>query len=209
VPGVHDLSPPGRARHGPGAVRGAGVGAGPGPLPIRHRRGCRSARRDLRHAGHARHACRHRRERVLMKGHATRRRHGLARMAALTLAVAASAAPLAAQQKAQPVRDTVATLDDARVSLGAGEKNSAGIALSNMRLVSYTPKPADFDRQQGLAFVNSDLAFRGNLVYQGNFSGFMIWDVSDPAKPQLVSSVLCATDQGDPSIYGDLLFISA
>lgn len=144
-----------------------------------------------------------------MKGHATRRRHGLARMAALTLAVAASAAPLAAQQKAQPVRDTVATLDDARVSLGAGEKNSAGIALSNMRLVSYTPKPADFDHQQGLAFVNSDLAFRGNLVYQGNFSGFMIWDVSDPAKPQLVSSVLCATDQGDPSIYGDLLFISA
>ncbi len=144
-----------------------------------------------------------------MKGHSTRGRHGLARAAAVAVAVAASAAPLAAQQKAQPAPDTVATLDDARVGLGPGAGNSAGIALSNMRLVSYTPKPADFDHQQGLAFVNSDLAFRGNLVYQGNFSGFMIWDVSNPAKPQLVSSVLCPTDQGDPSIYGDLLFISA
>lgn len=144
-----------------------------------------------------------------MNGHATRGRPGLARAAAVALAIAVSAAPLTAQQKAQPARDTVATLDDARVGLGPGQKNSAGIALWNMRLVSYTPKPAEFDHQQGLAFVNSDLAFRGNLVYQGNFSGFMIWDVSDPARPQLVSSVLCPTDQGDPSIYGNLLFISA
>jgi hypothetical protein len=119
-------------------------------------------------------------------------------------------APLAAQTKAaDPRADTVATLDDPRVGLGAGAYNNAGIALWNMRLVSYAPKPAEFDSTRGLTYINSDLAFRGNLVYQGNFSGFMIWDVSDPAKPVLLSTVVCATDQGDPSIYGNLLFISA
>ena len=87
--------------------------------------------------------------------------------------------------------------------------NNAGIALWNMRLVSYSPKPAEFDSARGLTFINSDLAFGGNYVYQGNFAGFTIWDVSDPAKPVLLSTVVCATAQGDPSIYGNLLFISA
>jgi len=51
--------------------------------------------------------------------------------------------------------------------------------------------------------------FRDHYVYQGNFSGFMIWDVKDPAKPVLLSTVVCVTSQGDPSIIGNLLFISA
>jgi hypothetical protein len=108
-----------------------------------------------------------------------------------------------------PPQDTVATLNDPRVNLAAGTRNTAGIGAWNMRLVSYTPKPPAHDSARGLTFINSDLAFRGNLVYQGNFSGFSIWDVSNPASPQLVSATLCATDQGDPSIYGNLLFISA
>jgi hypothetical protein len=78
-----------------------------------------------------------------------------------------------------------------------------------MRLVSTTPKPAAFDSLRGLTFVNSDLAFRGNYVYQGNFAGFSIWDVSDPARPVQLSVVECITSQGDPSIVGNLLFISA
>ncbi len=139
-------------------------------------------------------------------------RVAFAAIAAAAVVAYSTPAPLAAQQRtlgSQPRADTVATLDDPRVGLGAGRYNDAGIALWNMRLVSYTPKPPEFDSARGLTFINSDLAFRGNLVYQGNFSGFMIWDVSNPAKPELVSKVVCATDQGDPSIYGNLLFISA
>jgi hypothetical protein len=60
-----------------------------------------------------------------------------------------------------------------------------------------------------LSFINSDIAFKDHYVYQGNFSGFSIWDVKDPAHPVNVSTVVCATDQADPSIYGNLLFISA
>jgi len=118
------------------------------------------------------------------------------------------AALVPAQLNAQTSGRT-STMDDPRVGLQPGLKDAAEEVAWNMRLVSYTPKPADFDFAEGLSFVNSDLAFRGNVVYQGNFSGFMSWDMSNPASPELLASVLCATDQGDPSVYGNLLFISA
>ena len=124
-------------------------------------------------------------------------------LALLTLASLSATSSASAQQ------DTIATSNDPRVGLAPGIGNTAGIAAKNMRLVSYTPKPAAFDSVHGLAFINSDLAFGGHIVYQGNFSGFMIWDVANPAQPQLLSTVVCATDQADPSIYGNLLFISA
>jgi hypothetical protein len=108
-----------------------------------------------------------------------------------------------------PPQDTIATMNDPRVGLAAGTKNTAGVAAKNLRLVSWSDKPPAFDSARGLTYINSDLAFRGNYVYQGNFSGFSIWDVSNPAAPKLMSTMVCPTDQGDPSIIGNLLFISA
>lgn len=97
---------------------------------------------------------------------------------------------------------------DARDGLGPGLSHP-GVALSGMRLLSTAPKAPVFDSIRGLTFVNSDLAFRGNLVYQGNFAGFVIWDVSNPARPVMVTEYPCITAQGDPSIIGNLLFVSA
>src|SRR5687768_5270810 len=97
---------------------------------------------------------------------------------------------------------------DPRSGLKPG-KTDAGVAAKTMRLVSNAPKAPGLDSTRGLAFANSDLAFKDKYVYQGNFSGFTIWDVSDPAKPKVVSVTSCVTSQGDPSIYGNLLFISA
>jgi hypothetical protein len=85
----------------------------------------------------------------------------------------------------------------------------AGTAASGMRLISFSRKGAALDSVSGLNFINSDLAFRDHYVYQGNFAGFMIWDVKDPRKPVLLSTVACITSQGDPSIVGNLLFLSA
>lgn len=138
----------------------------------------------------------------------------LARFAAGTVpalaALALAATTVNAQEGQRPLADgPTATLDDPRVGLAAGHKNFAQIAAKGMRLVSYTAKPAELDFAQGLSFINSDLAFSGDYVYQGNFSGVMVWDVSDPSHPKLVTTVLCATDQGDPSVWGNLLFISA
>src|SRR5690242_9287384 len=97
---------------------------------------------------------------------------------------------------------------DPRSNLKPGRLD-AGVAASNMRLVSFSPKPAQFDSVRGLAFINSDLAFGGHYAYQGNFAGFTVWDVSDPAKPVIASVVECITSQGDLSIVGNLLFVSA
>jgi hypothetical protein len=97
---------------------------------------------------------------------------------------------------------------DPRSTLKPG-RHDAGIAEKNMRLVSTVQKPAQFDTARGLTFINSDLAFRGNYVYQANFAGFTIWDITDPAKPVMTAAVRCITSQGDPTIYGTLLFLSA
>ena len=122
------------------------------------------------------------------------------RVFAASLALSLSVTALNAQ--------TYPTGNDPRDGLKPG-RYDAGTAQSGMRLVSFSPKPAAFDSVAGLRFINSDLAFRDHYVYQGNFAGFMIWDVKDPAKPELVATVPCITAQGDPSIVGHLLFISA
>ena len=103
---------------------------------------------------------------------------------------------------------TYPSASDPRNGLKPG-RFDAGVAAKNMRLVSFSRKPAQFDTTRGLTFINSDMAFGGKYVYQGNFAGFTVWDVSEPAKPQIVSVVSCITSQGDPTIIGNLLFISS
>ncbi len=119
---------------------------------------------------------------------------------ALLMALAAATPSLGAQ--------TYPSASDPRNGLKPG-LSDAGVAISGMTLLSNTGKPAVFDSVRGLTFVNSDLAFRGTNVYMGNFAGLSIYDVSNPAKPALLSAVACITSQGDPSIVGNLLFVSA
>ena len=76
---------------------------------------------------------------------------------------------------------------DPRVGLKPGWFD-AGQASWNLRLVSNTRPSKDFinpstpgDRR----LVNSDLAFSGNYVIQGNYSGYQVWDVSNPANVKL------------------------
>ena len=104
---------------------------------------------------------------------------------------------------------TYPSTTDPRSGLKAGKGNDAGIAVSNMRLVSASPKPAQFDTARGLTFANSDLAFGTHYVYQANFGGFSIWDITSTDKPVITAVYECTTSQGDPSIIGNLLFISA
>jgi hypothetical protein len=69
------------------------------------------------------------------------------------------------------------------------------------------PKPALLLIAQ-LAFANSDLAFQGNHLFQGNFYGVSIFDIADPAKATLLTSLVCPGGQGDVSVYKNLLFMS-
>ncbi len=55
---------------------------------------------------------------------------------------------------------------DPRSNLKPG-RFDAGTAASNMHLVSFSPKPAQFDTARGLTFINSDLAFGTPLRLSG------------------------------------------
>jgi len=92
---------------------------------------------------------------------------------------------------------------DPRVGLKAGLFD-AGTAAWNMRLVSTTKPQGQF-----LGSTNSDVAFLGNDVIQGNYNGYQIWDISDPAHPTLKIGNYCPASQSDVSVYKNLLFVSA
>jgi len=59
-----------------------------------------------------------------------------------------------------------------------------------------------------LAFANSDLAFQGNHLFQGNFYGVSIYDITHPGQTKLLTSLVCPGGQGDVSVYKNLLFMS-
>jgi hypothetical protein len=59
-----------------------------------------------------------------------------------------------------------------------------------------------------LAFANSDFAFQGDHLFQGNFYGINIYDIANPANPALLTSLVCPGGQGDVSVYRNLLFMS-
>ncbi|WP_063733327.1 LVIVD repeat-containing protein [Streptomyces sp. RTd22] len=62
--------------------------------------------------------------------------------------------------------------------------------------------------KQDLKGTNSDLAFQGKYAFAGNYDGFVIYDISRPKRPEVVSQVLCPGAQNDVSVSGDLLFLS-
>jgi hypothetical protein len=127
--------------------------------------------------------------------------------------------------------------DDPRIGLKAGMYDAAE-AIFGMQHVTTLPKPPGFapgttppqpasPPQQAAAAApgggrggrggpaldtgstNSDLAFSGNHVFVGNYNGIAFYDIDNPAKAKLQTSMMCPGGQGDVSVYGHLLFMSA
>ena len=68
---------------------------------------------------------------------------------------------------------------------------------------------ASATRRRGiLSFANTDLAFAGDVLFEGNYHGFNAYSVENPQSPQLLSSVVCPGGQGDISVVGNLLILS-
>jgi len=92
---------------------------------------------------------------------------------------------------------------DPRVGLKAGLTN-AGEAVSNLKILAKAVSPPGF-----AGITNSDLAFIGNYAIQGNYNGPVIWDMTNPASPVMVTAYTCPASQNDVSVYKNLLFMSA
>ncbi|HEY0875655.1 MAG TPA: hypothetical protein VGD94_19415 [Vicinamibacterales bacterium] len=101
-----------------------------------------------------------------------------------------------------PIVSATPPSPDLRVGLRPGYWDAEQAAW-NLRMVSNTPADEQF---RGV--TNSDLAFTGKYVVQGNYNGFQVFDISNPAKPQMVLSYLCPASQSDVSVYNNLLFVS-
>src|SRR5436190_19610491 len=74
----------------------------------------------------------------------------------------------------KPVVSATAPTPDPRPNLKAGRWDAEQAAW-NMRMLSTTPP-----KGKTLGSTHSDLAFSGNLVIQGNYNGFDIYDISNP-----------------------------
>jgi hypothetical protein len=76
----------------------------------------------------------------------------------------------------------------------------------NMHAKGHSPHPATFfGDPDGVRHINSDIAFWGNLAFNGNYDGFRIIDISDPDNPQEIVHQGCNGDQGDLVVWENIL----
>ena len=123
---------------------------------------------------------------------------GMAACASTTPTPSAAPAPAAATSGNVPAE----WQRDARVGLRGGLRD-AQVAVSNMKVTGTAATPASM----GTGW-NSDITFTGKYAIQGNFNGLVIWDMSNPASPSLVTAYPCPASQNDVSVYKNLLFMS-
>jgi hypothetical protein len=134
---------------------------------------------------------------------------------------------------AQPIKQAPSNprsgADDPRIGLKAGLYDAGEAAFGLERLTSlakppgFAPEPVDpkapvpaAGSPEALAAArnqygstNSDLAFSGNHLFVGNYNGINFYDIDNPKKILLRTSLVCPGGQGDVSVYGHILFMSA
>jgi hypothetical protein len=128
----------------------------------------------------------------------------------LVIGLGAVAPALASPTTDDCVADVVSTVclsNGEALSIDTSAADIPGVdeirSSPNIRQVAHLDKQGPF-----AASTNSDIAFQGKYAFAGNYNGFMIYDISNPRQPTVVSQVLCPGSQNDVSIYGDLLFLS-
>jgi hypothetical protein len=119
-----------------------------------------------------------------------------------TIAFAVTATLVACAPSRKPATAPTPAADP-RNNLKAGLFDAAEY-VSNMKVVAKAASPKGF-----LGQTNSDLAFTGNYVIQGNYNGPVVWDISTPSQPKLVVAYECPASQNDVSVYKNLMFMSA
>jgi uncharacterized protein (DUF305 family) len=89
--------------------------------------------------------------------------------------------------------------------LKAGAKKADGMTEEEE---DPQPEGEEEPRTPLLSFINTDIAFAGDVMAVGSYHGFNLYRLKRDGMPELLSSVVCPGGQGDVSIVGDLLFMS-
>jgi hypothetical protein len=66
-----------------------------------------------------------------------------------------------------------------------------------------------FNSPNATGAINSDLAFWGNRAYAGNYDGFRIFNIANPAAPTLLSDFRCHGPQNDVVVWANRLLFTA
>ena len=90
-------------------------------------------------------------------------------------------------------------------ALPALAKHGTRPHTDNLIARGHSPQPGDFSVPGAQSTVNSDLAFWGNIAFNGNYRGFRVVDVSDKNNPEVISFPICNGDQGDIVVWEDVL----
>jgi hypothetical protein len=124
---------------------------------------------------------------------------------AVLFGIAACAGSNQPSSQASPVIQAGGTTPtvDARSHLKGGLMD-AGEASFGLKIDAKAVSPKGF-----LGQTNSDLAFVGKYAIQGNYNGPVIWDMTNPSNPILVTAYECPASQNDVSVYKNLMFMSA
>jgi hypothetical protein len=133
-------------------------------------------------------------------------------LSAAALLVGVGAVPGAAAAPGAPPKPHVQGIDANAPGRAASRSVAPGQDehSPNARRFANIPRSSEFrfnDPAQGGSF-QSDLAFIGHLAIAGNYNGFRIIDIRNPARPRVVRDVWCPGAQNDVSIWGDSLVAS-
>jgi hypothetical protein len=107
------------------------------------------------------------------------------------------------------VRAAVAIVSAAMLAVGpvavAQADHGTRPHTKNLHAKGHSPHAASFNDPAAVRHTSSNLAFWGNLAFQGNYDGFRIIDISDPDSPVELSHQRCNGDQGDIVVWGNIL----
>src|SRR6266496_157591 len=91
----------------------------------------------------------------------------------------------------------------------AGADHATRPHTPNIHAKGHSPHPATFEGEpDGVRHISSDIAFQGSLAYNGNYDGWRVIDIADPDNPVELAHPSCNGDQGDISVYGNVLVCS-
>jgi RTX calcium-binding nonapeptide repeat (4 copies)/LVIVD repeat len=76
----------------------------------------------------------------------------------------------------------------------------------DMTALGHSPHTASADDPAETVHINSDLAFWGNMAFNGNYNGWRTIDISNPSSPvELAWYNQCNGSQGDVVVWEDIL----